>query len=144
MNAETIKADVKNAAETIGTKLSDAAGAARETAGEFAGEVKDRAIDRADAAREMLSDVGDRLAASLQDSLSGQDNTLKSRMMNSVAESLQDASAALRQRSVAELTDDLRVMARRHPGAFMAAAAVAGFCAARFLRASARRGEYHS
>ena len=51
---------------------------------------------------------------------------------------------ALRQRSVTELGDDLRVMARRHPGAFMAGAAVAGFCLARFLRASARRGEYHS
>ena len=144
MNANAIKADVKNAADTIGTKLSDAAEAARETAGEIAGEVKDRAINRADAARETLSEVGDRLAASLQDSLADQDDTLKTRLMTTVAESLQGASDALRQRSVSELGDDLRVMARRHPGAFMAAAAVAGFCLARFLRASARRGEYHS
>ncbi len=57
----------------------------------------------------------------------------------SVARGVTSASEMLRQRSVTDLTADLRDLARRHPGAFMAAAAVAGFAAARFLRSSASR-----
>lgn len=66
-------------------------------------------------------------------------DALKSRVLSSVAQSLTRASSTLRQRSVADLTDEVRLLAKRHPGAFMAAAAVVGFAAARFGRSSARR-----
>ncbi|MCU0826839.1 MAG: hypothetical protein MUE52_05395 [Tabrizicola sp.] len=102
--------------------------------------VRDAAIEKADAARESLSDVGDRIAETLQrSSRDGSDDALKSRVMTTVAQGLTKASSTLRQRSVADLTDDVKTLAKRHPGAFMVAAAVAGFAAARFVRASSRR-----
>lgn len=109
-------------------------------AGSTLAAVKDVAVDKADAARESLSDVGERLAATLQRaSAESDDDALKSRMLTSVAQGLTSASDALRQRSVADLTSDVKALARKHPGAFMAAAAVAGFAAARFVRSSAQR-----
>ena len=102
--------------------------------------VRDVAVEKADEARESLSDVGERLAATLQRSAAGEDaDALKSRVLSSVAQGLTQASDVLRQRSVADLTSDVKMLARRHPGAFMAAAAVAGFAAARFVRSSAQR-----
>lgn len=102
--------------------------------------VRDVAVEKADEARESLSDVGQRLAATLERASSeGEGDALKSRVLTSVAQGLTTASDALRQRSVADLTSDMKTLAKRHPGAFMAAAAVVGFAAARFVRSSSKR-----
>jgi hypothetical protein len=109
-------------------------------AGSTLAAVKDVAVDKADAARESLSDVGQRLAATLERaSADSNEDALKSRMLTSVAQGLTSASDALRHRSVTDLTSDVKALARKHPGAFMAAAAIAGFAAARFVRSSAQR-----
>lgn len=109
-------------------------------AGSTLSAVKDVAVEKADMARESLSDVGERLAATLERaSDEGDSDALKSRVMTSVAQGLHTASDALRQRSVADLTADVKTLAKRHPGAFMAAAAVVGFAAARFIRSSSKR-----
>jgi gas vesicle protein len=133
------------------SSLDKVAGMARETvgdakdalvsgAGNTIATVRDAAIETADHARETLSDVGDRIAATLERASESDDSdALKSRLFHSLADGLNRASTTLRQRSVADLTDDVNALARRHPGVFMAAAAVAGFAAARFLRSSAQR-----
>lgn len=109
-------------------------------AGSTLSAVKDVAVEKADVARESLSDVGQRLAATLERaSAEGDGDALKSRVLTSVAHGLTSASDALRQRSVSDLTADVRTLAKRHPGAFMAAAALAGFAAARFIRSSSKR-----
>ncbi len=124
---------VKRKASEAKVAISEGAGAAAET-------VKDTVVEKADAARETLSDVGSRLAATLERASADADSdALKSRLMSTVAQGLTSASDALRQRSVSDLTADVRTLARKHPGAFMAVAAVAGFAAARFIRSSARR-----
>lgn len=121
-------------------KAQDAKEAIVAGAGSTLSAVKDVAVDKADAARESLSDVGDRLAATLERSVESEDgDALKSRVLGSVAQGLHQASDALRERSVVDLADDVKALARRHPGAFMAAAAVVGFAAARFVRSSAQR-----
>lgn len=121
-------------------KAVDAKDAIVAGAGSTLSAVKDVAVDKADAARESLSDVGQRLAATLERaSAEGEDDALKSRMLTSVAHGLTSASDALRHRSVTDLTSDVKALARKHPGAFMAAAAIAGFAAARFVRSSAQR-----
>lgn len=121
-------------------KAQDAKEAIVAGAGPTLAAVRDVAVEKADVARESLSDVGERLAATLQRSAEGEEgDALKSRVLSSVAQGLTQASGALRQRSVADLTSDVKMLARRHPGAFMAAAAVAGFAAARFVRSSAQR-----
>jgi hypothetical protein len=109
-------------------------------AGSTLSAVKDVAVEKADVARESLSDVGQRLASTLERASAESDSdALKSRVLTSVAHGLTSASDALRQRSVADLTSDVKTLAKRHPGAFMAAAAVAGFAAARFIRSSSKR-----
>jgi hypothetical protein len=109
-------------------------------AGSTLSAVKDVAVEKADVARESLSDVGQRLASTLERaSAEGDSDALKSRVLTSVAHGLTSASDALRQRSVVDLTEDVKALAKRHPGAFMAAAAVAGFAAARFIRSSSKR-----
>lgn len=119
---------------------TDAKAALIAGAGTTLSAVKDVAVEKADVARESLSDVGQRLAATLERaSTEGDSDALKSRVLTSVAHGLTSASDALRQRSVADLTSDVRMLAKRHPGAFMAAAAVVGFAAARFIRSSAKR-----
>lgn len=125
-------------------KATDMAQDAKEAivsgAGSTLSAVKDVAVEKADMARESLSDVGQRIAATLERaSAEGDNDALKSRVMTSVAHGLTSASDALRQRSVADLTSDVKELAKRHPGAFMAAAAIAGFAAARFIRSSSRR-----
>lgn len=111
-------------------------------AGSALGTVRDVAVEKADAARETLSDAGERLAATLKGASADSDgDALKSRMLSSVAQGLTTASDALRQRSVTDLTSDVRTLARKHPGAFMVAAAVAGFAMARFVRSSSQRRE---
>ncbi|HLQ18061.1 MAG TPA: hypothetical protein VK146_03695 [Tabrizicola sp.] len=119
---------------------TDAKDAIVSGAGSTLSAVKDVAVEKADVARESLSDVGQRLAATLERaSAEGDGDALKSRVLTSVAQGLTTASDALRQRSVTELTADVKMLAKRHPGAFMAAAAVAGFAAARFIRSSSKR-----
>lgn len=121
---------------------SDAKDAIMAGAGSALGTVRDVAVEKADAARETLSDAGERLAATLKGaSADSDDDALKSRMLSSVAQGLTTASDALRQRSVTDLTSDVRTLARKHPGAFMVAAAVAGFAVARFVRSSSQRRE---
>jgi hypothetical protein len=126
----------EDAAKRTKRTLSDAG----EVASGMVASVKDAAVEKADAARETLSDVGERLAATLQRaSTDDAGDASKSKVLGSVAQGLTTASDALRQRSVADLTSDVKMLARRHPGVFMAAAAVAGFAAARFIRSSSQR-----
>ncbi|MEI2804579.1 MAG: hypothetical protein V9G18_01100 [Albidovulum sp.] len=141
-SAETAEAARGRMGDMI-RKAKDGAEGAKDavvaSAGAGLSSLRDTAIERADDARELLSDAGDRLAATLERAAEGEDaDAIRSRVYTSVARGVTSASDMLRQRSVTDLTADLRDLARRHPGAFMAAAAVAGFCAARFIRSSSR------
>jgi hypothetical protein len=144
---DTVHETIQSGTSRINGALRKAQDSAIETkgavvagAGTTLASVRDIAVEKADEARETLSEVGERLAATLERASAEDGNdALKSKVLSSVAQGLTRASTTLRQRSVADLTDDVRVLAKRHPGAFMAAAAVVGFAAARFVRASARR-----
>ncbi len=138
--AEDLADNARDVAQSVKAAAQDKQEAITAGAGPALAAMRDAAAEKVDEAREGLSDVGDRLAATLQRaSAEGQDDALKSRVLTSVAQGITSASDALRQRSVSDLTSDVKVLARRHPGAFMAAAAVAGFAIARFVRASAQR-----
>jgi hypothetical protein len=131
---------INGALNKVQTTATEAKEALVAGAGTTLANVRDIAVEKADEARETLSDVGERLASTLERaSTENGGDVLKSKVLSSVAHGLTRASTTLRQRSVADLTEDVRILAKRHPGAFMAAAAVVGFAAARFVRASARR-----
>lgn len=138
--ADTATDAVESGLSAVKRKAADTKDAIVSGAGSTLETVKDVAVEKADAARETLSNAGERLAATLERASSETDgDALRSRMLSSVAQGLTTASDALRQRSVTDLTADIRDLAKRHPGAFMAAAAVVGFAAARFVRSSAAR-----
>jgi hypothetical protein len=131
----------KSRMSAVMSKAAEAKDAVVAGAGSTMAAVRDVAVEKADGARESLSEVGDRLAATLNRVASDDEggDGLKTRVLGSVAQGLTQASEALRQRSVSDLTSDVKELAKRHPGAFMAAAAVVGFAAARFVRSSAHR-----
>jgi hypothetical protein len=138
--AATASEAVEAGVAGVKRKATDAKAAVVAGAGSTLETVRDVAVETADAARETLSDAGDRLAATLERASADADkDALQGRVLSTVAQGLTSASDALRQRSVGDLASDVRALAGRHPGAFMAAAAVAGFAAARFMRSSAAR-----
>jgi len=135
--ADAAKATAKSAvslARDTGETLASEAGA---RAARVAGAVKDGAMDRADAARDSVASAGDRLADSLRNAAERvHDGGVPERVLTAVADGVGHAADNLRGHNSVDLMSDLRSFASRHPGAFAAAAAVAGFALARYLRSS--------
>src|SRR5437588_5098226 len=61
--------------------------------------------------------------------------------IHSVADGLESASSALRERSVEDLVSSLNHFARRQPAAAFAGSVLAGFALSRFLKSSAAQPE---
>jgi hypothetical protein len=135
---EAAKATAQSAVELAretGESLASEAGA---RASRVAGAVKDAAAGRVDAARDQVASAGDRLADSLRNAAERvHDGGVPERMLTAVADGVGNAADTLRGQNAADLFSDLRSFAGRHPGAFAAAAAVAGFALARYLQSSA-------
>lgn len=136
--SETKAAATKAAAK--GAEMAkDVAGKAKDEAVAFAEDaaatVRETAVDGADAARETLADTGDRLARTLQDTADDIQG-VGAKVMSGAAGGLSTAANTLRSHSVDDLLGAAKDFAKRHPGAFAAGAAVAGFALARFFRAS--------
>ncbi|MGQ0567366.1 MAG: hypothetical protein ACT4OK_20200 [Gemmobacter sp.] len=136
--AEAAKASARSVADLArdtGETLASEAGA---RAGRVAGAVRDAVTDRADAAKDTVATAGDRLADSLRNAAERvHDGGVPERVLHAVADRVGGAADSLRGHSAADLVTDLRSFASRHPGAFAAAAAVAGFALARYLQSSA-------
>jgi hypothetical protein len=60
-------------------------------------------------------------------------------LIGRVSGTVGNLATRLREGSVDDLLDDTRAFARRNPGLFIAAGVLAGFAAARFVKASAQR-----
>ena len=135
--ADAAKATAQSAvdlARDTGETLASEAGA---RAGRAAGAIKDAVADRAATARNSVASAGDLLADSLRNAAERvHDGGVPERVLSAVADGVGDAADRLRGQNVADLWTDLRGFAGRHPGAFAAAAAVAGFALARYLRSS--------
>ncbi|MFI2781143.1 hypothetical protein [Streptomyces sp. ALB3] len=127
----------------VGEKAADAAGTARQRAGDVAGEASSRARDVAGELQEQLQDQARtqtqrlaenvrRLADDLSDmGNSGRDGSPATNAVRRVADRGHDAAARLEDRGPQGLVSDLQDFARRHPGTFLAGAALAGFATAR-------------
>lgn len=150
MNTTKLKDSLNASAEMAKDAAHSAYDTARETGQAVAAEVgargaealataRETATARLDDARVALSDTGDQLAETLRRAAEQPENgTLQARVLGGVASGVAVAADRLRGRSLNDLVTDTTAMARRHPGAFAAGAAVAGFAAARFLRSSAK------
>lgn len=129
-------AAVDRLAQTGRETYRDVKGRAVDAASRTASAAKAEAMDRAETAKDTIADEGRRLADSLRSASQGGDDSVQAKVLNVVADSVSDLSESLRGRSFEELMTQAQGFARRNPGAFVAAAALAGFAIARFARAS--------
>jgi len=113
--SEEVKAGAQDAAVTIS---AEAAHYADEAKGAAADEVKDVASALRTAAEEMRS------------------GSAQERTFSQIAEGLADASEAMRDKDLGEMVGAVSNFARRNPMVFLGSAALIGFAATRFAKAS--------
>jgi hypothetical protein len=105
--------------------------------------VKDEIVEAVDDAKEESVDqmAGvTRAVHSAADEL-GRELPQAAGYVHSVADRLESASSALRERSVEDLVSTFSSFARRQPAATFAGSVLAGFALSRFLKSSAPRSE---
>jgi hypothetical protein len=109
----------------------------------MASDVKDEIVEGADEAKaksvDQMAGVS-RAVHSAADEL-GRELPRAAGYIHSVADGLENASSALRERSVEDLVSTFNGFARRQPAAAFAGSVLAGFALSRFLRSSAPRSE---
>jgi len=109
-----------------------------------ASDVKDEIVGAADEAK--AKSVGQmasvtRAVHSAADEL-GRELPQAAGYIHSVADGLESASSALRERSVEDLVSTFNNFAHRQPAAAFAGSVLAGFALSRFLKSSAPRSEH--
>lgn len=123
-------------------KAGEAAERAKETAQGVAGQAQDRIREQVD---QRSSEAGERVGSTARDIRSvsealrneGKENPAK--LAEQAADRIDRASAYLRESDADRILDDVEDFGRSRPWAVLAGAAVAGFAAARFLKASSRQ-----
>jgi hypothetical protein len=92
-------------------------------------------------AKDVVAQRAAAIADHLQDMAEGEHrDTLPGHLMGSMADGVADVSARLQNQSLDDIASRAGSFARQNPALFLAGAAMAGFAAARFLRASAPDG----
>jgi len=129
--AGDVAAEAKTLAKDAQAKVAELADDATQQARSFAEANKSRIAEQAAAFSGALGKAAEELEQS--------DQRTMARYARDVAHGIDDVSAALRERGVDELMQMAQDFARRQPAAFIGAAALAGFAAGRFAKASARR-----
>lgn len=149
MSDENKHKNFNEAAGSLQDKASktfeDARTSIQDTAEKMSDSAKQKGHERISSAKDDLAGEGKRLARGLRGAADAQrENSVQSRVLDIVADSLRDASEGLQGRSIDTIYADVENFARRNPAVFIAGAALAGFAAARFARASAPTGSSSS
>ncbi len=116
--AETAKAQAREVADTVSAEATNYAYQARDTA---ADEVKGVASALRTAAEELRS------------------GSPQERSFSQLADGLADVSETMRDKDLGEIVEDLNGFAKRNPLVFLGGAALLGFVATRFAKASSER-----
>ncbi len=123
-------------AKQAGERLAEDA---RSTVEELSGRARDEAWSQAERARSgvagEVSGIADALRRAAEEMRYG---SLQERTFGQIAEGIADMSETIRDRDVGQLAGDVSDFARRNPVAFLGGAALAGFAATRFAKASVR------
>lgn len=127
-----IKGQVKDAAsaatQEAKARASDAASAVAAEAGNYAEQTKGAAADE-------VKGVSSALRTAAADLRSG---SPQERTFSQLADGLADASEAIRDKDLGEIVGNLNDFARRNPLMFLGGAALVGFAATRFAKASGK------
>ncbi len=126
-----------SAAEQVQSKAARATRTTRAAARDIASSAAEQVQAQADAAKdtmaENVSGVATALRNAAQEMRSG---SPQERTIGQIAESLADASDAVRDKDLGEIVRDASDLARRNPLVFLGGAALLGFAATRFVKAS--------
>ena len=108
------------------------------TAGEnLAQDAASAAATRADAAKSSAADEVSSVASALRTAAEEmRSGSPQERTFGQIAEGLADASDAMRNKDLNEMVQDVSTFARKNPLVFLGGAALVGFVAARFAKAS--------
>jgi len=128
--ADQAQHDLSAAVDEMKATARDAAGHVMEEARDFAEERKEAGADNVGRLGRAVHGAADQLAHELPQAAG---------FIHSAAETLQDASSTLRQRSIEDMVAGFRDFARRQPAAAFAGSVLAGFALARFLKSSSPR-----
>lgn len=139
-------ATARETAQTVGDEIrekgAEAAQAAKDAARTQAERVRDEAYARGEHYRDYAAGETDKVAEALRRaSRDLSEGSPQERFFGQVADSVADAADRMRGMSLAETVRETDAFARRHPAAFLGGAALLGFAAARFLKASAHDDE---
>ncbi|MGJ8570771.1 MAG: hypothetical protein ACSHXI_08730 [Hoeflea sp.] len=120
---------VANATDNIKQKLS-----------ETSGKLKSEARLRGDDAKARVADEMSGVASALQGASSEfEAGTLQAKVFNQIADGISGAANSMRQKDVGEVISDVQGFARSNPAVFLGGAALLGFVASRFAKASEQK-----
>ncbi len=123
--------DARYAAEDVAHSARDAAMDAAESA-------KTHVKGRADAAQGVAADEVKNFSSALRTAAEEmRDGSPQARTFSQIADGLADASEQIRDKDLGEIVGDLSDFARRNPMVFLGGAALVGFAATRFAKATA-------
>ena len=133
----TRTSDLKETAKEQAAELGQAA---KEHATELGHQAKmaakEEAMSHADDAKSSLASEAQKAASAAEAAASQFDpNSPQAQAMQKIADHIEDLATHLRQSDVRELAGQASSMARRNPLLFVGGAVIAGFAAARFLKA---------
>jgi hypothetical protein len=126
---------------TIGDEIRDAgneaARAAKDAARTQAERARDAAYSRGEAYRDHAADETARVASALRRASKDlSEGSPQERFVGQIADGVADAADRMRGMTLSDAVQETDAFARRHPAAFLGGAALLGFAAARFLKAS--------
>ncbi len=144
--AEGLAQDVRAEAETITDEArhaaQDASRAAADTASELAQAARARAYEYGTQTKDHAANETTKVASALRGAAQDlDDGSVQEQLVGRMASGVADAADALRTMPVEQIGDEFTGFARRNPLAFLGGAALVGFAAARFLKASAEDEE---
>lgn len=130
--AERAKHEVRSMGEDVKNRAANAAGAA-----------KAEALRRTEGAKGSFADELDRIAAALQAACGElRGGSTAERGFEWAAHGVERTARTVRSRETSELVNEIGSFARRNPSLFLGGAALLGFAASRFAKASGRRREH--
>lgn len=127
---------------------------AKQKAAELAAQTKTAARDAAQDAAFAAKDHAETAKSSVADEVSGVASALRTaaeemrsgspqeRTFGQIAEGLADASEAMRNKDLSEMVQDVSGFARKNPLVFLGGAALIGFAATRFAKASGAQNQH--
>lgn len=129
--------EARSIGDEIREKGAEAAQAARETARSYAERAREEAYARGEYYRNYAADETGKVASALRRaSQELSDGSPQERLIAQIADNVADAAERMRGMSASDIARDTTEFARRHPAAFLGGAALVGFAAARFLKAT--------